>query len=166
MSIRTLPFKEMLSRPEQVREHLDCETIFLTDETQGAVWGVLISPETYQTLTDSHVALSVQLGRLIALGLQGDEEPAAILPSMRRIFPWIDDLVAEDQLLCVTELLAAFARYRESGDAAPLREALEGWKATADIEAVPSFMASLAPKEPTQYTPWETLRGRLQSSIE
>lgn len=66
-----------------------------------------------------------------------------VVPKIEEVFPWVQHLTENEQAQFWDELLTAFHNAMQSGDWPALKQALEDWKATAEVKAVPTLESAL-----------------------
>ncbi len=149
--------KDMATVLKQVKD--DDNVVFIIEGDE--IRAVLLSPEGYQALVGP-ASLQQTIERLRALDLTGDENFDDVFPRLRKLFPWIELLEEQYRQECVEEILSAWRQFKDTGDRWPLREALEGWEATAEVESDPELVAYLTtPRNQKEHISWEEVRAQL-----
>lgn len=81
------------------------------------------------------------------------------------LLPWVKHLNTAERVELLADLTQAWAQCRQTGDMQALINVLEEWQATAEALTDPDFMqAWRQPYDPTDYVPWEQVRGELDLS--
>ncbi len=162
MATRTLSIQEATKDIATVLKQVeddDNTIVFIIEGDEIRV--VLLSPEGYQALVGP-ASLQQAIEQLRAMGLTGDENFNDVFPRLRELFPWIEILEKQHRQECVDEILSTWRQFRATGDRWPLREALEGWEATAEVESDPELVDYLTrPRNQKEHIPWEEVRARL-----